>query len=217
MIREANLGQVDFAAMREAMVLSQLRTSDVTDAAVIAAMSSVPREDFLPEDRRASAYIDRPVPLGNGRSINPPLATGRLLTIADIGEGDKVLLLGDATGYSAALLDTMGVDVTVVSEDERPEALQEGVAWVQGKGAEGYAAGAPYDAIVIDGVVPEFPAALTAQLPEGGHVALGLVERGVTRLVSGRKVNDVIGFVSLADMEMAEVPGFEVKRPEFQF
>ncbi len=217
MIREAVLGQVDFAAMRAAMVASQLRTSDVNDGGVIAAMASVPREDFVPAARRETAYVDRPIPLGNGRALNPPLAIGRLLTIAEISAGDKVLLLGDATGYSAALLAHMGAAVTVVAEGDRPASLPASVTWVKGKAGEGHAAGAPYDAIVIDGAAPEFPAALADQLAEGGRVAMGLVERGVVRLVSGRKGGGVVGFVSLADMEMTAVPGFDVKRPDFVF
>jgi protein-L-isoaspartate(D-aspartate) O-methyltransferase len=72
----------NFSSMRAAMVESQLRTSDVDDQRVIAAMAKVPREDFVPAERRAMAYIDRAVPLSNGRALNPPLATGRLQDIA---------------------------------------------------------------------------------------------------------------------------------------
>lgn len=211
------MGQVDFAAMRAAMVASQLRTSDVNDSAVITAMSRVPREDFVPVSRRETAYVDRPIPLGNGRAINPPLATGRLLTAAEIRRGDKVLLIGDASGYTAALLDAMGAAVTAVDEGGRPAGLAPAVTWVKGKAAQGHAGGVPYDAIIIDGAVPEFPAALSAQLADGGRIAMGLVERGVVRLVAGRKAGDAAGFVSLADMEMAVLPGFEAKRADFVF
>jgi len=188
--------------MRAAMVASQLRTSDVNDTAVIAAMLQVPREDYVPAERRETAYVDRPIPLGNGRSLNPPLATGRLLTVAEIAAGSKVLLLNDATGYTAALLKAMDAVVTAVDGD--------------GAG-EGNAAGAPYDVILIDGAVETISDALTAQLVDGGRIAAGLVERGVTRLVLGRKVGNAVGYVNLADMEMASAAGFAPPPKEFVF
>ncbi|MDI1296471.1 MAG: protein-L-isoaspartate O-methyltransferase, partial [bacterium] len=98
----------NFSSMRNAMVESQLRTSDVDDQRVIAVMAHVPREDFLPVERRSMAYVDRPVPLAGGRALNPPLVIGRLLKEAHIEPGDTVLLIGAATGYSAALLAALG-------------------------------------------------------------------------------------------------------------
>lgn len=203
--------------MRAAMVVSQLRTSDVTDTAVVDAMAAIPREDFVPAERRETAYVDRPIPLGNGRQINPPLATGRLLSVAEIDPGSKVLLLGDATGYCAAILDRVGAKVTAVGEGDRPALLPAAINWVKGEADRGCAAEGPYDAIVIDGAVPEFPALLGEQLAEGGRVALGLVQHGVVRLCLGRKAAGTIGFVSLHDMEMAPVPGFAAKKPAFVF
>jgi protein-L-isoaspartate(D-aspartate) O-methyltransferase len=217
MIREASLGQVDFAAMRAIMVASQLRTSDVNDDAVIAAMVHVPREDFVPSARRETAYVDRPIPLGEGRAMNPPLATGRLLTVAQVRPGDKVLLLGDATGYVATLLHHMGAQVTVLADCARPGAVPAAVQWVKGDAARGHARGAPYDAIIVDGAIAELPKALAAQLVDGGRVAMGRIERGVTRLCSGRKAGDALGFVSHADMEMAIVPGIAPQSEQFVF
>jgi len=217
MIREAVLSEVDFAAMRAAMVASQLRTSDVNDSAVIAAMLRIPREDYVPAERRETAYVDRPIPLGNGRAINPPLATGRLLTVAEIAPGDKVLLLNDATGYSSALLDAMGAVVTAVDEADRPATLPAAVTWVQGRAEQGHVEGAPYDVVLIDGAVEEIPDALKAQLVDGGRIVAGLDERGVTRLVAGRKIGDAVGFVNLADLEMVRAAGFRVRPREFTF
>ncbi|MDQ4420288.1 protein-L-isoaspartate O-methyltransferase [Sphingobium sp. DEHP117] len=195
------MSKVDFPAMRAAMVASQLRTSDVNDPAVIAAMASVPREDFVPAARRETCYIDRPVPLGDGGAMNPPLATGRLLTAAQIEAGDKVLLLGDVTGYTAALLSHMGAEVVRVKAGS----------------AKGDAKNGPYDAILIDGAVDAFPDALSAQLAEGGRVACGVIERGVTRLMSGRKAGGVVGLIALADMDMVRAAGFESEKAGFVF
>src|SRR3546814_12476158 len=103
--------------MRNAMVESQLRTSDVNDPRVIAAMARVPREAFLPTERQALAYIDRPVKLSEGRSTNPPLATRRLLTEARLRMDDDVLLIGAATGSCAPLPSTTFASVRAEEED----------------------------------------------------------------------------------------------------
>lgn len=206
------MSELDFAALRAAMVSSQLRTSDVSDTAVIAAMASVPREAYIPAARAASAYIDRPIPLGSGRALNPPLATGRLLTAAAIAAGDKVLLIGAAGGYAAALIAAMGAQVVAVEQDEGlggSGALPAGVIRVKGSLAKGAPAHAPYDVLVIDGAVEQIPAALLDQLADGARIATGIVDRGVTRIESGRKVAGAAGFTRLFDMEMAVLPGFE--------
>jgi protein-L-isoaspartate(D-aspartate) O-methyltransferase len=199
-----------YSSMRSAMVESQLRTSDVSDPAVIAAMAIVPREAFLPEERRAMAYTDRPVRLDGGRALNPPLATGRLLTEAAVKAGDKVLLIGAATGYAAALLQKMGAMVTAVEEDTvlAAKATAAGVTITLAPLAAGSPGNVSFDIVMIDGAVEELPAALVGQLAEGGRLVTGLVERGVTRLCSGRKSGSAFGLASLADMEMVVLPGF---------
>ncbi|MGK2908795.1 MAG: protein-L-isoaspartate O-methyltransferase family protein [Sphingobium sp.] len=200
----------DFASMRAAMVESQLRTSDVSDVRVIEAMSQVPREAYVPASRRAMAYIDRPVPLGNGRSLNPPLATGRLLTEAAIKRGEKVLLIGAASGYTAAVLAAMGAQVTAVDEAgvSGDAAFPSSVKIVQGSLAEGYPDGAPYDVVIIDGAVEDVPSALVDQLADKGRVATGLIDKGVSRLATGRKSGTSFGLTHIADIEMATLPGF---------
>lgn len=211
------MAEVDFAAMRAAMVASQLRTSDVNDPAVIAAMATVPREDFVSSARKDTAYTDRPVPLGDRQYLNPPLATGRLLNAAEISPGDAVLLIGDVTGYSATLLDQMGAQIIVVSDSARPLKLAKSIDWVKSAPAKGHAKKAPYAAIIVDGAIPEFPAELVKQLADGGHVAFGLDDRGVTRLCAGRKAGGVIGFSRLGDLEMVRVAGVADKPVEFTF
>ncbi|UZW54092.1 protein-L-isoaspartate O-methyltransferase [Sphingobium sp. JS3065] len=198
----------NFSSMRAAMVESQLRTSDVDDQRVIAAMAHVAREDFVPVERRAMAYVDRPIPLANGRALNPPLVTGRLLKEAQIAQGDKVLLIGAATGYGAALLAALGAQVTAVEEEGGADIAVPGVTVVRGPLNAGAAAGAPYDVLFIDGAVEEVPATLVQQLADGARVVTGIVERGVTRLCGGRAVSGVLGLASLADLEMVVLPGF---------
>ena len=198
----------NFSSMRAAMVESQLRTSDVDDPRVIAVMARVPREDFVPAERRAMAYVDRSIPLSSGRALNPPLATGRLLKEAQVEEGDRVLLIGAATGYSAALLAALGAQVTAVEAEDGPQLLGNGATVVRGPLQAGAPEGAPYDVLFIDGAVEEVPATLVGQLADGARVVTGLVERGVTRLCSGRVVSGILGLVSLTDLEMVILPGF---------
>lgn len=213
----------NFKAMREAMVESQLRTSDVNDPRVIAAMASIPRETFLPAERQALAYIDRPVKLTEGRSLNPPLSTGRLLTAAEVEPEDKVLVVGAATGYCAALLSRLAATVVAVEEDEdllrRAKAVLAGygnVKLVPGPLAEGARKHGPYTLIVIDGAVEVVPPMLVKQLADGGRLVAAVIDRGVSRLSIGRKAGDAFGMTSFADCESVELPGF-AKPKSFTF
>ncbi|MEA3390926.1 MAG: protein-L-isoaspartate O-methyltransferase [Pseudomonadota bacterium] len=198
----------NFSSMRTAMVESQLRTSDVDDPRVIAVMARVPREDFVPAQRRAMAYVDRPIPLGSGRALNPPLVTGRLLKEAQVEAGDKVLLIGAATGYAAALLTGLGATVTAVEEEGVADIAAPGVSLVRGPLNAGAPAGAPYDLLFIDGAVEEVPAAIVQQLADGARVVTGIVDKGVTRLCSGRVADGLVGLNRLTDIEMVVLPGF---------
>ena len=95
---------MDSRAARRAMIDSQLRPEGVTDGAVLAAMGSVERENFVPEAARAFAYFDRTLPLGNGRAMMPPAALGRLLSELAPRAGERALVVAAGTGYSAGLL-----------------------------------------------------------------------------------------------------------------
>lgn len=205
--------------MRAAMVASQLRVSAVEDARVIAAMNAVPREAFVPVERVALAYTDRPVPLAGGRALNPPLSTALLLDALELRAGQRVLVIGGATGYAGAVLAAMGAEATLVEEDDalvelarRALADVEGVTLVPGPLAGGASSGALYDALLIDGAVERVPDVLADQLAEGGRAAAGLVERGVTRLAVGRKTGGVLALTDFADAETVVLPGFALAR-----
>lgn len=202
---------------RAAMVASQLRTSGVNDARVVAAMAQVERERFLPESQRPLAYRDRSLPLGNGRAQNPPLATGLLLTEARLQPQDRMLIVGAAGGYAAAVAAKLAGKVVAVESDPAlaaaARAALEGQAeLVEGPLAEGHTAGAPYDVLIIDGAVEELPAALAAQVAPGGRIVAGLVDRGVTRLASGVRSESGYSLKPFADIECAVLPGFETPR-----
>ena len=206
---------VQTRAQRHAMVSSQLRTNAVDDTRVVAAMASVPREAFLPAAVRSIAYRDTLIPLGNGRAANTPMATGKLLTAANLEPDDRVLLIGAAGGYTAAVLAGLVADIVAVESDRALLDLARAalapfanVALVEAALTDGHPDAAPYNLIVVDGAIERLPAALIDQVRPGGRVVTGLIERGITRLASGRRTANGFGLVTFADSECALLPGF---------
>lgn len=208
----------DYAEARSAMIESQLRPQGVTDRAVLDAMRSVTREAFVPAEARSLAYSDRAVPLGNGRYLGAPAALGQLLTDMSPQPGERALVVGGSSGYSAAILAAMGLGVTLLESDPALAAIARanGVATVEGSLAAGQRKGAPYDIILIDGAIEQIPEALIAQLADGGRLGTGLANGSVTRLVVGRKSGDAFGTLSLGDAGVPPLPGF-TRPPAFTF
>jgi protein-L-isoaspartate(D-aspartate) O-methyltransferase len=204
----------NFEHMRRAMIASQLRTTGTNDPAVLAAMGEVARERFVPGARLALAYADALVPLTPGRQLNNPMALGRLLTEAAPEKAAKALVVAAATGYAAAVVAKLTDSVVALEEDAElaaraREALAgTGVTFIEGPLQAGYAPGAPYDLILIDGAVEFVPQALIDQLADGGKLATALVEDGVTRLALGRKAGEGFGLAAFADAAAAILPGF---------
>ncbi len=222
-LRKLVLGQENFSEMRKAMVVSQLRTTDVSDPRVIAAMSHVPREDFVPSAHRSLAYADRGVKIGEGRFLNTPLATGLLLNVAELKPDDHVLLIGAATGYTAAVISQLAGSVVAVEQSAKLAAkakenleTYEGVQVEKGAHAEGFAAAGPYSVIIVDGVIEEVSEQLTAQLAPEGRIAAAIWDRIVSRLALGRKAGDVVGYQYFADCGGCMLPGFEQPK-KFEF
>lgn len=204
-----------FEAMRHAMVASQLRTNAVNDPRVVEAMARTPRENFLPAEQKGLAYRDTLLPLPGGRRHNSPLATGRLLTEAHVRPEDHVLLIGAAGGYAAALLAQLAKSVVAIEEEEALVAIartalagEAKVELAQGPLEAGWAAGAPYDLLIVDGAVEQLPDALIAQVKPGGRVLTGVIDRGVTRLAAGRRTEGGFGLLDFLDVECTELPGF---------
>lgn len=208
----------DFAAARRTMVDNQLRPQGVTDRAVLAAMDTVPRERFVPEDVRTLAYVDRTLAIGNGRYLSSPAALGQLLTQMAPRPGERALVVGAGTGYSAAVLGHIGCDVVALESDAMlaARARELGLAVVEGPLESGAKSGAPYDLVLIDGAVEFIPDPIVAQLRDGGRLGAALVDRGVTRLIVGRKAGGGFGHMSIADAGAGPLPGFSRPR-EFSF
>ncbi len=204
----------DFSLARRVMVDNQLRPQGVTDRGVLGAMGKVERERFVPDQARPLAYFDRPLSIGQGRSMMPPAALGRLLTEAAPRAGQRALVIGSGTGYSAAVLKAIGLEVVALEADETlaSAAQAAGIDTVIGELAKGWPKGAPYDLILLDGAVEEIPPALGNQLVPHGLIIGAIDDRGVTRLIVGSCANGAIGWRSIADSDVEPLPGFERPR-----
>ena len=200
----------DFAAAREAMIESQLRPQGVTDRGVLDAMRTVARENFLPSHTRPLAYVDRAVAVSEGRFLAAPTVLGQLLTEMRPQPGQRALVIGAGTGYSAAVLKEIGLDVVPIESDARliAAAGEQGVQVTSGSLDAGSATGAPYDQILIDGAVEYLPDAIIEQLADGGRLGAALIDRGITRLIVGRKAGGAFGYLSIGDAGVPALPGF---------
>ena len=206
----------DAVQQRVNMVDSQVRPSDVTDRRIIRAMLDVPREAFVPPAKRALAYSDGDVPLGNGRALLAPRIVAKLVQLLDLGEGDRVLVAGCGTGYVAAVLARIGATVVAVESDDALRAVAEkelpsfgAVAVRAGVLTEGAAEQGPYDAILLEGAVAAMPEGLLGQMKDGGRlVAIYASARGSRATVwrrSGRIYAETAAFDAVGTM----LPGFQ--------
>jgi len=200
----------DFAAARVAMVESQLRPQGVTDPLILRAMGTIERERFLPDTTRALAYGDRGVAIGDGRFMSAPSVLGQLLMEMAPQPGQRALVIGAGTGYSAAVLAHMGLSVIALENSGGLSATAHelGVETVSGELEAGWKKQGPYDQILIDGAVEYIPDAIVDQLADGGRLGTALVDRGITRLIVGRKAGNAFGYLSVADAGVPALPGF---------
>lgn len=218
----------DFLAARQKMVDGQVRTSDVTDSRVINAMIAIPRELFVPEDRRALAYLDIDLDVstsGARRCLLKPAVAAKLLQAADIKATDNVLVVGCATGYTvavvAALADRVGAtdpDPSLVERAKRA-LLGLGHGAVPVKAApvlSGDAASAPFDVIVLDGATEIVPEPLYRQLKEGGRLVGVFAADRPQRAMLVTRSRDDFGSRVLFDGSATVLPGLE-HTPAFVF
>jgi len=214
---------IDFAAQRTKMVESQIRTEDVTDRNVIAAMAAVPREKFVPERMAPLAYIDQDLAIAGmglgGRFLMKPATLARLLQAAGVAPADRALDVGCGLGYAAAVLAQLAASVVALEEDATLAAgarKQLGglgnVEVVEGRLEDGHKAGAPYDLILVEGAVEVVPEALLGQLGEGGRlVAVVGYGRSASATVFTKADGDV-GDRPAFDADVPPLPGF--RRPK---
>ena len=182
-VQEADM--VDYRTARRAMVDGQVRTNDVTDLRLIAAMLEIPREAFVPENRTGLAYLDRDVQLTEASAASParylvkPMVLAKLIQAADPAPHDRVLVVGAGTGYSAAILVRLAASVVALEQDTALLAQARSIlptldggkiTIVDGPLTGGVPGSAPYDVILIDGGVEFVPEVLRGQLSPHGRL-----------------------------------------------
>ncbi len=189
----------DWAQARGRMV-ETLRGSRVDDEQVLAAMDSVPRHRFVPEDARENAYADRPLPIGSGQTISAPHMVAIMADLLLLRAGDRVLEIGTGCGYHAAVTaELVGAENVYsveyhekLAEQARETLAETGYGAVSvraGDGKQGWAEHAPYDRAYLTCAAPELPAAVVEQVRPGG-VILAPVGSGTQRLVRARRQPD---------------------------
>jgi protein-L-isoaspartate(D-aspartate) O-methyltransferase len=219
----------EYAHLRVKMVDGQLRTTGITDARILSAMGSIPREAFLPALRRPLAYLDEdidiPTASGRPRHLMEPSPFARLAQLAVIGPADRVLDVGCGTGYSSAVLSRLAASVDGLEcEADLAESARAtlakldvgNVTVVEGALEDGYPQNAPYDVILLGGAVDEVPEALFGQLVEGGRVVavIGEGNAGIARICV--KEGGVVSCRRAFNAAIRPLPGFR-RTPVFEF
>lgn len=208
----------DFIAARQTMVESQVRANRVVDDRLINAMRAIPREAFLPASLRGIAYVDEDLPLGAQRYAIEPMVLARLIQGLELGAGDRLLVVGSNGGYGTAVAARLADSVVALESDAALQAIARD-AWkaagttnvtaVSGALSGGHAAGGPYDAILIEGAVEDVPAALIAQLANGGRLAtMFRGTDGVSRALLLTERDGAVGRRILFDAGTPLLPGF---------
>ncbi len=203
------------------MVDTQVRPSDVTKFPIIEAMLEVPREAYVPDGKRDEAYVSENVALGASRVMLEPRTFAKLLDGLDISPDETVLDIGCGLGYSTAIIARLAEAVVAVEDDAEmaAEAQQtlssndvDNAAVIENKLSEGAAKHGPYDVIMIEGGVEVVPAAILAQLKDGGRIGCIFMEDalGVARI--GYKIDGEVTWRFAFNASAPVLPGFEAPK-----
>jgi protein-L-isoaspartate(D-aspartate) O-methyltransferase len=199
------------------MVDTQVRPSDVTKFPIIEAMLSVPREVYVPQDKREAAYVGENTVIGPGRVVLEARTLAKMLDALDIQPGELVLDLGAGYGYSAAVIARLCEAVVAIEEDaglaaeaQRRLADQgvDNAAVIAGPLARGNAKHGPYDVITVEGGVEEIPADLLAQLKDGGRIGALFMEGALGIVRIGHKAEGRITWRFAFNATAPVLPGF---------
>lgn len=206
----------DLQTARFNMIEAQIRTNDVTDVRIHAAMEAVARERFVPAAKRALAYADVSVEIAPGRYLLEPRSFAKALQLAKITADDRVLDVGSGTGYSAAVLARLAANVVALEQDADLVRVAVGllaneprIQVTQGALIEGFPGGGLYDVIFINGAVEAPPETLLSQLEEGGRLIAFLQSGAQGRAVLYLKEHGQIGHRADFDANVPLLAGFK--------
>ena len=182
-----------FTQQRERMVERQIRRRGIRDAAIIAALREVPRERFVSEKYRASAYDDSALPIPAGQTISQPYVVALMIRALQLAPDDRVLEVGSGSGYAAAVLSHIASDVYAVerhkelvtyAQQRLADLGYDNVHVRHADGTMGWPEHAPYDGILVSASGPGVPQRLREQLAVGGRLVMPIGEaRGMQTLV----------------------------------
>jgi protein-L-isoaspartate(D-aspartate) O-methyltransferase len=215
-------GMFDSATARRIMVDGQVRTADVHNPGLIAAMLDVPRERFVPPGLSEQAYVDCDLEIAKGRSILKPMVLAKLIQAARLRPEDHVLDVGCGLGYSSAILARLVGSIVALEEDAqlaraaKALASATNVVVVDGKLAEGWSAAAPYDFILLNGATEVTPETLGRQLKPNGRLACILGRAPAAKATIFRLAEGRLAGRPIFDAAAAVLPGF-VAPPAFVF
>jgi len=185
-------------AARAEMVEEQVAARGIHDLRLLQALRTVPRHLFVPEEERARAYDDRPLPIGHGQTISQPYIVALMTELAQVEPGDRVLEIGTGSGYQAAVLASLGCTVFTIEIvgplAERAAADLKALGYDHvtvraGDGYVGWPEEAPFDAILVTAAPPRIPAPLLEQLAEDGHLVVPIGE-GIQHLTVVHRTRD---------------------------
>jgi len=211
-----------FSTARQKMVDGQVRPSDVTDIRIIDAMLAVPRETFVPANKRALAYLDLDLDVSEdgsaGRFLIQPAVLAKMLQAAEIKATDRVLVVGCATGYAAAVIAQFAPDVSATESDSALAGRARTILERSGCGnvsvraaapADGETAGAPFDVIVLNGATEIVPERLYGQLRNGGRLVGVFATSMPARATIVTRSHDEFGHRALFDATAPVLPGMD--------
>jgi protein-L-isoaspartate(D-aspartate) O-methyltransferase len=215
----------DFASERRHMVDGQIRPNDVTDLRVITAMLEVRREHFVPPASAALAYLDRDLTGGEGgsRRMLKPMVLAKLLNAAEVSSTDRVLDVGCAGGYAAALLARIAGQVVALEQDpslakaaKAALSALSNVSVVTGPLVAGWPQSAPYDLILLEGATEIEPQAYCSQLKDGGRLLCIFGSPPGAKAMLYRRSDSELAGRAIFDAAATLLPGF-AKAPAFAF